>query len=81
MINTLQLSMSIATMGEEIMGVSVRLNQSMRAISKTSSFIRNFEFPDAWVATYFMTGSSFVGLMLLLTGIGEGKILLLARSI
>ena len=46
MINTLQLSMSIATMGEETMGVSVRLNQAMRAISKTLSFIAlNFQMP------------------------------------
>ena len=43
--------MSIATMEEEIVGATVRLNQAMRAISKTLSFIRNFEFPEARVAT------------------------------
>ena len=42
--------MSIATMEEEIVGVSVRLNQ---AIIKRQQFpkivIRSFEFPEAWV--------------------------------
>ena len=44
---TLQLPMSIATMEEENVGVSERLNQPMRAISKTSSCIAlNFQRPE-----------------------------------
>ena len=63
--------MSIATMEEEIVGVTVRLNQAMRAISKTSPFMAlNFQRPGS----YFKTGSLLVGLTSLLTGISEGKI-------
>ena len=42
--------------------------------------MHSFEFPEAWPGSYFKTGSSFVGLTWLLTGISEGKILFLARS-
>ena len=64
--------MSIATMEEEIVGVSVRLNQAIRQqfpISQRPGYGR-----------YFKTGLSFVGFMWLLTGISEGKILFPARS-
>ena len=41
--------MSTATMEEEIVGISVRLNQ---AISDFQNIvIHSFEFPEAWVAT------------------------------
>ena len=44
--------MSMATMEEEIVDVSVRLNQAMRMISKTSSYIAvSFQ-------SYFKTGIS-----------------------
>ena len=72
--------MSIAIMEEEIVGVSVRLNQTIRQQFplKTLSFIAlNFQRPEG---RYFKTGSSFVSLTWLLTGISEGKILILARS-
>ena len=61
--------MSIATMEEEIVGVTLRLNQAMRAISKTPSFIAL-----RGQGSYFKIGSLFVGLTWLLTGISEGKI-------
>ena len=52
--------MSIATMQEEIVGVSVRLNQAIRpaAISKTSSFIAFLI--SRGLGRYFKTGLSFV---------------------
>ena len=50
----LQLSMFITTMEEEIVDVNVRLNQVVRQqVSRTSSGICSFEFPEAWVATSF----------------------------
>ena len=46
-------------------------------ISKTSSFIAlNFQRPGK----YFKTGSSFVGLTWLLTGVSEGKILFVSGT-
>ena len=50
MIITLQLSTCIATMEEEIVGVTVRLNQAMRQ-QFPNIVIHSFEFPEAWVAT------------------------------
>ena len=47
---TLQLFMSVATMEEEIVGVSVRLNQAMRQRYPRHRH-DSFEFPEAWVAT------------------------------
>ena len=76
---TLQLSKSVATVEEEIVGVSVRLNQAMRQRFPKHCPTYSFEFPEAWVA-YFKTGSWFVGLFWLFTGINGGKILFLARS-
>ena len=46
----LQLSMSIATMEEEIVGVSVRLNLLIRQHFQ-NIVIHSFEFPEAWVDT------------------------------
>ena len=50
MIITLQLPMSIATIEEEIVGVSVRLNQAMGQ-RFPNIVIHSFEFLEAWVAT------------------------------
>ena len=59
-------------MEEEIVGVSVRLNQAMPWDSDFQNIvIHSFEYPEG---SYFKTGSSFVGLMWLLTGMSEGKI-------
>ena len=50
MLNTPQLSMSIAAMEGEIVDVNMRLNQVVRQqFSRTLSGIT--EFPEAWVAT------------------------------
>ena len=67
--------MSIATMEEEIVGVSVRLNQAIRQHFQ-NIVIHSFEFPGAWVDTSRLDHH----LLWLLTGISEGKILFLARS-
>ena len=62
--------MSIATMEKEIVEATVKSNQAMRAIPKTSSFIAlNFQVRVATSKT-----GSFVGLTWLLTGISEEKI-------
>ena len=50
MITTLQLSMSIATMKKEVVGVSVRLNKAMRQ-QFPNMVIHSFEFPETWVGT------------------------------
>ena len=63
--------MSIATIEEEIVGVSVRLNQAMRQLFPkiiSSCITLNFQ-------SYFKTASSFVGFMWLFTGVSEEKIL------
>ena len=75
---TLQLSMSVATMKEKIVDVSVRLNQAMR-----QQFPRHhhaYLCLSRGLTSYFKTGPSFVGLTWLFTGISEGKILFLASS-
>ena len=47
MITTLQLFVSIATMEEEVVGVSVRLNHAIRQ-QFPKIVIHSFEFPKAW---------------------------------
>ena len=50
----MQLSMSIATIEEEILDVNVRLNQVVtQQFFRTSSDI-TFEFPEACMATYVL---------------------------
>ena len=72
----LQLSMSIATMEEEVVGATEI--KSGHESNFQNIITHSFEFPEAY--SYFKTGSLFIGLMWLFTGISEGKILFQARS-
>ena len=60
--------MSIATMEEEIVGATVSPWDS----NFQNIIIHNFEFPEGY--NYFKTGSPFVDLTWLLTGISEENI-------
>ena len=70
--------MSTATIEEEIVDVSVRLNQAMRRRQQfpeiiSSCIALNFH---GGLSSYFKTASSFVSFTWLFTGVSEGKILL-----
>ena len=51
MVNTRQLSTSIATMEEEIVDINVRLKPGRETTIFQKIIRRNFEFPEARVAT------------------------------
>ena len=84
MITMLQLSVSIATIyvycknERKDCQCYCKIKPSHKiAISETSSFVALI---SRSLGSYFKTGLSFVGLAWLLTGISEGKILFLPRS-
>ena len=51
MINTPQLSVSIATMDREIVFVNVRLKLGHETVIFQNIIRHSFKFPEAWVAT------------------------------